>query len=133
MTTPLIAVAVLKNGKISGHAGRTVNWDVYAVDGAEPVLVWNIKLKKPGTLHEWHVNGNGERHPLHSADVAICGSGGEGVTRRLAERDTKLITTAETDPVKAIKDYLNGTLAAGLPHDEADCLDPDHHKEVSGS
>ena len=93
MTTPLIAVAVLKNGNISGHAGRTVNWDVYATDSEEPLLVWSIRLSKSGSLHEWHVRGNGERHPLHSVDVAICGSAGEGVTRRLAERDTQLLTT----------------------------------------
>ena len=105
---------------------------IHIVDSEEPLLVWSIRLSKSGSLHEWHVRGNGERHPLHSVDVAICGSAGEGVTRRLAERDTQLLTTTETDPLKAIRDYLKGTLASGLPHEEAECLDPDHRREVSG-
>ena len=132
MTVPLIAVAVLKNGTISPHAGRAVNWDVYALTESGPNLAWSLKLTKDGCLHEWHVRGDGNRHPLHSVDVALCGSAGEGVTRRLAERETRLITTAESDPLKAINDFLNGTLSDALPHDEAGCMDPDHRHEVSG-
>ena len=132
MSNALIAVAVLKNGTISPHAGRAARWQVYAIsNGAEPQLVWSLELTAAGSLHEWHVNGDGNRHPLHGVDVAIVKSAGEGVTRRLAERDTVLVTTSESDPLTAIGQYLDGTLPAGKPHDEAECLDPEHHREVS--
>lgn len=130
MTVPLIAVAVLKNGRISPHAGRAVHWDVYTLT-EQPERVWSLHLTKDGCLHEWHVRGDGNRHPLHSVDVALCGSAGEGVTRRLAQRDTQLLTTAETDPLEAIAAYLAGTLPPAQPHDEAGCLDPEQRHEVS--
>ena len=133
MSSSLIAVAVLKNGTVSPHAGRAARWQVYAVNGgSEPQLVWSLELTPGGSLHEWHVNGDGNRHPLHGVDVAIVKSAGEGVTRRLAERDTILVTTSEPDPVTAIKLYLDDRLPPGQPHDEAECLDPEHHREVSG-
>ena len=129
MSTPLIAVAVREDGTISPHAGRALQWQVYAVDntGDAPENVWNITLTQSGCLHEWHVRGDGNRHPLHSVDVAIAGSGGEGVIRRLAERNTQLVDTAESNPLQAVTDYLAGTLKPGRPHDERECLDPDHH------
>lgn len=127
MTTTLIAVAIRDDGTVSPHAGRALHWRVYAVstltDGeAGPVPAWDILLTDMGCLHEWHVRQDGSRHPLHTVDVAIAGSGGEGVHKRLAERNTTLVTTAEPDALKAVLDYMAGTLAPGLPHDEADCL-----------
>ncbi len=131
MTETLIAVATQDNGNISPHAGRATHWNVYAVSSEKTDKVWDMNLSKAGCLHEWHVRGDGNRHPLHHTDIAICGSAGEGVTRRLAERNTQLITTTETDPLQAISGYLSNTLAPGLPHEEAECLDPAHRNEVS--
>ncbi|GAB1257778.1 hypothetical protein NBRC116494_22800 [Aurantivibrio plasticivorans] len=133
MTTPLIAVATNEDGTVSPHAGRAETWKVYAVEGDKPEHVWDIHVDPPGSLHEWHVRGDGNRHPVHGVDVAIAGSAGEGVTRRLAERDTQLVTTAEKNPEKAVIDYLEGNLAAGLPHEETECLDPEHHAAVSAA
>ena len=130
MTDTLIAIASKDNGKISPHAGRAKHWTVYAVSDQKTEKVWDMNLSREGSLHEWHVRGDGNRHPLHSVDIAICGSAGEGVTRRLAERQTQLITTTETDPLAAIEGYLANTLAPGLPHEEAECLDPAHREEV---
>lgn len=127
MTFPLIAVAVREDGTVSPHAGRALCWQVYAIDGDAPVRVWDLTLTEAGCLHEWHVRGDGNRHPLHGVDIAIAGSGGDGVSRRLAERQTTLVTTAEKNPLKAVTDYLNGTLTEGAGHDESQCLNPDHH------
>ncbi|MDO6749434.1 nitrogen fixation protein, partial [Gilvimarinus sp. 1_MG-2023] len=91
-------------------------------------LVWNLTLSPAGSLHEWHVRGDGNRHPLHEVDIAICGSAGEGVTRRLAERHTTLVATSESDPVTAVIAYLNSNLAPGRPHEELPCLDPEHRQ-----
>jgi hypothetical protein len=55
-------------------------------------------------------------------DVAIAGSAGEGVIRRLFERNTELLTTIETSPEKAAEAYRLGQLIAGLPHEEQPCL-----------
>lgn len=123
MTASLIAIAIQDDNTISPHAGRAQHWEVYDVQpDQEPVLAWTLNLTETGCLHEWHVRGDGNRHPLHSVDVAIAGSGGEGVRNRLAERDTQLVTTTETSPQKALSDFVNDTLEPGLPHDEQSCL-----------
>ena len=131
MPVPLIAVAVTDDGKLSPHAGRALRWVVYAVEANQAEEVWQIQLTECGCLHEWHVRGDGNRHPLHSVDIALAGSGGEGVIRRLAERGTQLVATAETDPKLALAHYLDGTLAPGAGHDESQCLNPEHHAAQS--
>jgi predicted Fe-Mo cluster-binding NifX family protein len=123
----LIAVAMREDGSLSPHAGRALVWVVYDVcPGAEPLEAYSLTLNESTCLHVWHLRDTPERHPLHAVDVAIAGSGGEGVHRRLAERQTTLITTAEKDIEKAVRDYLAGTLAPGLPHDEQECLGDGH-------
>ncbi|SIS59786.1 NifB/NifX family molybdenum-iron cluster-binding protein [Insolitispirillum peregrinum] len=123
----LIAVAVREDGTVSPHAGRALLWAVYDVwPGQPPVQAYAIQLNEQTCLHVWHTRAYPERHPLHAVDVAIAGSGGEGVQRRLAERQTLLLTTAEQDVDKAVVDYCAGTLAAGLPHDERECLGDGH-------
>lgn len=128
MTTPLVAVAIQQDGTVSPHAGRALLWQVFAVEGATPEKVWELTLNDAGCLHEWHVRNDGNRHPLHSVDIAIAGSGGDGVKRRLGERDTNLVTTSETDPLKAVQNFLAGNLAAGAPHNDEDCLNPQHRQ-----
>lgn len=129
MDTPLIAVGLKQDKTVSPHAGRALVWRVYAVDGTEPEHVWDLELTACGCLHEWHVRGDGNRHPLHMVDVAIAGSAGDGVIKRLAERNTILVTTTERDPFKAVRDYLSGYLAVGAPHEEALCLNPEHRAD----
>lgn len=136
MTTTLIAVAVRPDGTVSPHAGRALLWRVYAVstltDGeASPVPAWDIHLTQSGCLHEWHVRPDNGRHPLHTVDIAIAGSAGDGVHKRLADRNTTLVATSEPDPLKAVLDYMSGTLAPALPHDERECLHPgDDHDGI---
>ncbi|WP_445370252.1 NifB/NifX family molybdenum-iron cluster-binding protein [Methylomonas sp. HW2-6] len=122
MTQKIIAVAVNQDGTIAAHAGRAANWRVYVASESGVELAWTLDLTEFGGLHEWHVRGDGNRHPLHDVDVAIAASAGDGVIRRLAERNTELLTTGETSPLQAIAAYLAGKLAAGLPHDEQQCL-----------
>ena len=123
MDEKLIGVAVGDDGNIAPHAGRALKWMVYVVsDESDTSLVWTLDLTKIGCLHEWHVRGDGNRHPLHYIDVAIAGSAGEGVIQRLSERNTELVTTTETSPLAAVEAYRAGKLAEGLPHDEQQCL-----------
>jgi hypothetical protein len=130
MCNRLIAVAVTVDGAVSPHAGRAMVWQVFVLaSNPLPQLVWTVCLTDAGSLHEWHVREDNTRHPLHAVDVAIVGSAGEGVTRRLQEKGIELVTTTESDPLKAVLGYLQGVLPDGLPHDEAACLDPAHRQE----
>ncbi|MBP0020384.1 MAG: nitrogen fixation protein [Cyanobacteria bacterium SBLK] len=125
MVEKLVAVAVANDGSIAAHAGRALQWKVYLIsDEINASLTWTLNLTKTGCLHEWHVRGDGDRHPLHFVDIAIAASAGEGVRRRLQERNTELFTTIETNPEKAVKDYWTGNLAEGLPHDHKACSHP---------
>lgn len=123
MNEKLVAVAVGEDGNIAPHAGRASRWLVFVVaDDSGASLAWTLDLTDIGSLHEWHVRGDGDRHPLHYVDVAIAGSAGEGVKRRLFERNTELLTTIETTPLDAVEAYRVGELADGLPHEEQHCL-----------
>ena len=123
MAEKLVAVAVANDGSIVPHAGRALQWMVYVVsDEVEARLAWTLNLTRIGCLHEWHVRGDGNWHPLHFVDVAIAASAGEGVRRRLQQRNTELLTTRETNPGKAVEAYWSGTLVEGLPHDSQACL-----------
>lgn len=130
MYSTLIAVAVTEQGAISPHAGRALHWQVYVATEKKPlpVLGWTISLTDEGCLHEWHVREDNERHPLHHVDIAIAGSGGEGVKRRLQERSTRLVDTSESDPLQAVTHFLQGELSPGKGHEEESCLNPEHHK-----
>ncbi|MEM8602750.1 MAG: nitrogen fixation protein [Cyanobacteria bacterium P01_H01_bin.121] len=122
MAEQLIAVAITKDGTLAEHAGRALQWQVYFVSNdAAPCLAWTLDLTRVGCLHEWHVRGDGNRHPLHFVDIAIAGSAGEGVRRRLQERDTQLLTTSEPNPETAIAAYLADNLPEGLPHTKVPC------------
>jgi hypothetical protein len=84
-------------------------------------LAWTLDLTRFGCLHDWHVRGDGSRHPLHFVDRAIAASAGDGVRRRLQQRETTLLTTSEPNPEQAIAVYLAGNLPEGLPHEQVAC------------
>lgn len=127
MTDQLIAIAVDAAGLVASHAGRASRWLVYVVtDKSSADLAWTLDLTDIGSLHEWHVRGDGNRHPLHTVDVAIAGSAGDGVIRNLATRHTELLTTGETSPDHALAAYLAGTLSEGPTHEEQHCLKGNH-------
>jgi predicted Fe-Mo cluster-binding NifX family protein len=119
MTENLVAVAVTPDGSVAAHAGRALRWMIYDLS-ADLTPAWTLDLTQTSCLHEWHVRGDGDRHPLHFVDIAIAASAGEGVRRRLQERNTTLLTTTESNPQKAIEAYQAGTLPEGAPH-EACC------------
>ena len=122
MTEKLVAVAITDDGSIAPHAGRASQWQVYTVADASAIsLAWTLDLTQIGCLHEWHVRGEGNRHPLHFVDIAIAASAGEGVRRRLQERETTLLTTSEANPEKAVAAYLSGNLPEGFPHEKVEC------------
>ncbi|MCM2330197.1 MAG: nitrogen fixation protein [Pseudomonas sagittaria] len=127
-TRRLIAVAIDRQGQVAGHAGRAHRWRVFDVwPGEAPDGAYTLELDEHACLHEWHVCAQPERHPLHAVDVAIAGSAGDGVTRRLGERGVILLTTGESDPERAVKAFLADALPPGQPHDEHACGGEGHH------
>lgn len=131
MSELLIAVAVSDDGNLAPHAGRALQWHVYVVDhnNKQAQWVWAIDLTDTSSLHAWHVRGDGNRHPLHAVDIALAGSAGDGVIRNLGKRQTKLVTTAEKNPLLAVLAYIDGDLPNGLPHETDSCLNPAQHQQ----
>jgi predicted Fe-Mo cluster-binding NifX family protein len=109
----IIAVGSQNRKTVTGHAGRTRRFAVWEVEpGQEPAQRDWIDLPKELSFHEFHGGGP---HPLDAVDVLIVGGAGSGFVSRLAARGVKVVQTAETDPAKAVRDYLAGTLAPPAP------------------
>lgn len=118
----MVAVAVNPDGTIAPHAGRALHWRLYDIwPGGRIRPVSTLSLDAHACLHEWHVCAQPERHPLHEVDVVIAASAGDGVIRRLGERHVRVITTAAPYPDRAVTEFLQGTLPAGLPHEDGAC------------
>jgi predicted Fe-Mo cluster-binding NifX family protein len=110
---PKIAVASQNFRTVTGHAGKTRRFLVYRVEpGDEPEEIDRLDLPKEMSFHELH---DASPHPLDGVQVLIVGSCGEGFVRRLARRGIEVVATAETDPLRAIRDYLAGTLKPPQP------------------
>jgi predicted Fe-Mo cluster-binding NifX family protein len=112
-----IAVTSQNFRTITPHAGRTRRFLVYR--GTEPGAVEcvdRLDLPKEQALHDW---GNADGHPIFDMDVVLCGSCGANFVAKLAARGVKAIATAETDPERAVRDYLAGRLAEAPPHDHS--------------
>lgn len=109
-----IAVGSQNRKTVTEHAGRTRRFAIWhAQADAEPVQGEWIELPRELTFHEFRGEG---AHPLDEVDVLIVGSAGPGFARRLAARGVTVVQTAETDPQKAVRDYLAGTLAPAAEH-----------------
>ncbi|MDE1987418.1 MAG: nitrogen fixation protein [Alphaproteobacteria bacterium] len=112
------AVASQNFRTITPHAGKTRRFLLFeAAPGCEPVETGRLDLPKEMSMHEFR----GTTHPLHEVNVVIAGSAGPGFVARLRERGVIAVTTAETDPHKAVADYLAGALQPASPDEECDC------------
>lgn len=112
------AVASQNFRTITPHAGKTrrfLLFDVHA--GSDPVETGRLDLPPEMSMHEFR----GEAHPLDGVDVVIAGSAGPGFFVKMGRRGVKAVTTAETDPRKAINDYLAGRLTPAPPDDGCSC------------
>jgi len=109
-----IAVAVTNNThKVAGHAGRARRWLVYDItDPAEIPPPRRVDLEAEMVFH--HYEGEGA-HPLDGIEAVIALSAGDGFLRRLEQRGVHVALTAETDPAKAVADYLTECLASPRP------------------
>jgi predicted Fe-Mo cluster-binding NifX family protein len=110
-----IAVTSQNFRTITPHAGRTRRFLIYrATPGGDPELVDRLDLPKQQALHDWgHKNG----HPIFEMDAVLCGSCGANFVAKLGKRGVQAVPTDETDPEKAVRDYLQGQLSYAPVHD----------------
>lgn len=106
-----IAVAVdARYSKVTGHAGRARHWLLY--DAAPESSATRIELEPAQVFH--HYEGDGP-HPLDGIETVIAISAGDGFMKRMQARGVDARQTAETDPDKAVADYLAERLSDPKP------------------
>ncbi len=100
---------------ITGHAGKTRRFLIYETDAAGGVHeLERLDLPKEMSMHEFR----GIEHPLFELHALLTGSCGQGFINRMARAGVEVIATAETDPLKAVMDYLQGRpLPPPAPHE----------------
>ena len=99
-----LAVASQNFLTVTPHADKTRRFVVYAVEPfQEPVEVDRLDLPKEMTLQKFHGDHG---HPLYAVDVLIAGSFGEGFGRRMAKHGVIARCTKESDPGKAVGEFL---------------------------
>lgn len=96
---------------ITGHAGKARRFYIYQVeDSEEPIELERLDLPKEQSMHE----NTAPTHPIDDLDVLITASCGTGFERKMAERHIKLVKTSETDPLTAVKLFMQGQPLAKL-------------------
>ena len=110
-----IAVTSQNFRTITGHAGKTRRFLMFCGDSASDLAECErLDLPRDMSMHAFQ----GDVHPVDSADVLITAGCGDGFKRRMAARGIRVVTTSETDPLKAAQAVLAGTpLPPPVPHD----------------
>jgi predicted Fe-Mo cluster-binding NifX family protein len=107
-----IAVAVSSDfTKVAGHAGRSRRWLVFSADSGD-APPRRVELESGQVFHH---HEEGVPHPLDGIAAVIAQSAGEGFLNRMKARGIHAVMTAETDPAKAVADYLADHLSAPKP------------------
>lgn len=109
--SPAIAVATRGFRRVAGHAGRAREWLVYeAFDGAQ-LRARRVNLDAEQVFHR-HRSG---LHPLDGVGVIIAASAGDGFVDRMRRRGVSVALTAEHDPQRAARGWVEGRLAPPAP------------------
>jgi predicted Fe-Mo cluster-binding NifX family protein len=117
-----IAVASQNRREITDHTGRCRKFWIYGIENGTVVNKELLELAKDQSFHDRSPH---DPSPLDSTQVLIAGGMGAGLVLRLEKRGIKPLITTETDPDKAVEDYLKGTLVTQSvePHKHAkSCL-----------
>ncbi|BAO44178.1 NifB/NifX family molybdenum-iron cluster-binding protein [Thiolapillus brandeum] len=100
-----IAITSQNFRTITGHAGKTRRFLVYADDGqGNAIEVDRLDLSREMAMHEFR----GDEHPLQAMDVLITGGCGQGFVRRMAAWGIQVLPTSETAPQAAAQAVLEG-------------------------
>ncbi|MBP2228403.1 putative Fe-Mo cluster-binding NifX family protein [Azospirillum agricola] len=109
-----IAVGTQDFRTIATHGGRTRRFLVFEAEaGAAPVETGRIELAEDEVLH---LCGDGRPHPIDAVGVVVVGASGAGFVAHMRRRGIEPVTTTETDPLQAIRDWFAGAVkTAGEP------------------
>jgi predicted Fe-Mo cluster-binding NifX family protein len=100
-----IAVTSQNFKSVTGHAGKSRRFIIFEV-GAPcdvPAVVW-LDLPTKMSFHAF----SGDKHPLDDMDVILTANSNQGFVEKLTQRGIQVITCDESDPHKAVCDFLNG-------------------------
>ncbi len=112
-----IAVASQNRREITDHTGRCRKFWIYEIENGTIANKELLELCKEQSFHD---SSPHDPSPLEGIKVLIAGGMGTGLVRRLENRDIKPLIISETDPDKAVEDYLKGTLVTlpAKPHEQ---------------
>jgi len=112
-----IAITSQNFRTITGHAGKARRFLIFQQgETGRPTEVDRLDLPKEMSIHEFQ----GDTHPVFVADVLITGGCGLGFIHRMAAHDVQVLTTSESDPVRAADLVFSGErLPAAQPHEHA--------------
>ena len=122
-----IAVTSQNFKSVTGHAGKSRRFIIFDVGTPcdTPEVVW-LDLPMEMSFHEF----SGDRHPLDDMDVILTASAGKSFVAKLAQRGVRVITCGESDPSKAVRDFLLGATKPANPHSH---LEQERHLNAFGS
>lgn len=108
-------IAVTSKGfeKVTGHAGKAKQWLLFDIpEDKGDWQVSHITLDKAEVFHHFKDDAP---HPLDGIAAMIASSAGESFIKRMQRGGIDAILTAETDPHKAVADYLTQQLSPPKP------------------
>jgi len=122
-----IAVTSQNFKSVTGHAGKSRRFIIFDVGplGEVPEVVW-LDLPLDMSIHKF----SGGKHPLDEMDVILTASAGQGFVAKLAQRGVQVITCGESNPQKAVSDYLAGHVKPVNPHVH---LEQERHEPAHGN
>lgn len=118
-----IAVASQNRKTVTGHAGKCRRFWIYEIANGAIANRQLVELPLENTFHQRHGTGP---HPLDGINVLITGGMGEGLQRRLEQTGVLAVATTQTDPDRAVADWLDGTLEQ-VPPDSHEHPHLPHH------
>lgn len=101
-----IALTTQNRRSITAHAGMCRKFLVFELAGEQ---VLGSHLLELDASQSFHAAQTGP-HPLDDIDVLISGGMGQGLHDKLARRGIRAVVTRETDPQRALEQWLAGTL-----------------------
>jgi len=102
-----IAVTSQNRKIVTQHAGRCRKFWIFTIEKKIIIDKKLLELPKTQSLHESPTH---ESHPLDDIDVLITAGMGQGMIKRLAQKNIEGLVTQESDPEEAVLLYLQDIL-----------------------
>ena len=111
-----IAVASQNRKEITDHTGRCRKFWIYEIESGTIANKELLELPKEQSFHD---SSPHDSSPLEDVQVLLAGVMGTGLVRRRESMGIVPLITTETNPDKAVEDYLHGSLVtvAAEPHE----------------